>query len=95
VTFRAYSRRNALIGQILTIPVAHVSQDHIFGYEMGHLESGACSPLWLGHYLRDREPVLSVAPFTIWPVPGGAFPDDEQWPADVGDLITQMGSGEW
>jgi hypothetical protein len=37
----------------------------------------------------------AVAGYTIWPVPGGAFPDDEQWPADVGDLITQMGSGEW
>jgi hypothetical protein len=67
MTFQRYCRRNAEIAQILSIPITHVSTDMIFGYEMGHLESGACSPVWLGYYLRDHEPVLTVAAYTTAP----------------------------
>jgi hypothetical protein len=67
VTFQRYCRRNAEIAAILSIPVAHVSTDMIFSYEMGHLESGACSPVWLGYYLRDHEPVLSTQPYHVAP----------------------------
>jgi hypothetical protein len=90
-----YSRRRALIASILSVPVSHVSSDDEFGYEMGWMEEGARSPRWLATYLRDREPVLSVAPYSVSAAARTPFPDDEQWPADVGDLITQMGAGEW
>jgi hypothetical protein len=89
-----YCRRNAEIAVILGIPISHVSTDHTFAYEMGHLDEGACSPRWLGYYLRDREPVLTVAPYTVYPVPGGAFPDDEQWPRELPTLLTEGSGGE-
>jgi hypothetical protein len=90
MSFQRFCRRNAEIAALCGIPIAHVSTDQIFGFEMGWMETGARSPRWLATYLRDREPVLTVAPYTVYPVPGGAFPDDEQWPNPMPfDLITQ------
>jgi hypothetical protein len=95
VTFREYAHRRALIAQRLNIPVADVTIDQTLAYDAGEMEVAEtcdwprlpqCS-ISSGPYVIPR--ANSVPAYTIWPVPGGTFPDDEQWPQEPYGLIAQ------
>jgi hypothetical protein len=101
MTYRTFSHRRALIAARLGIRPEDVSTDQVLAYDAGEMEvAEACDwprlpqcSISSGPYVVPR--ANSVPAYTVYPVPGGAFPDDEQWPADRDDLITGMGSGEW
>jgi hypothetical protein len=102
MTYRTFSHRRALIAQRLNIRPEDVSIDMVLAYDAGEMEEAeACDWHRLPQASISSGPyftaplVNSVRPYTVYPVPGGAFPDDEQWPDSPPDLITQMGAGEW
>jgi hypothetical protein len=98
MTFREFAHRRALIAATLGIPVADVTIDEILAYDAGEMEPmEACdwhrlpaSVLSSGPYVVPA--VSAIGPYTIWPMPGGRFADDEQWPSPLPSLLTE-GSG--
>jgi hypothetical protein len=99
MTYRTFSHRRAVIAQRLNIPVADVTIDQTLAYDAGEMEvAEACDWPRLSQPSISSGPyftaplVNSVRPYTVWPMPGGAFPDDEQWPRELPTLLTE-GSG--
>jgi hypothetical protein len=101
MTYRTFSHRRALIAQRLGIPVAEVTVDEVLSYDAGEMEvAEACDwprlpqpSISSGPYYTH--PIAGVVPaYTVWPVPGGAFPDDEQWPSPLPSLLTDGSGGE-
>jgi hypothetical protein len=104
MTYRTFSHRRALIADRLNIRPEDVSTDQVLAYDAGEMEPAeACdwprlpaASISSGPY---RVPLANSVPvYTIWPVPGGAFPDDapfpdfDDWPGPPNTLLTE-GSG--
>jgi hypothetical protein len=84
MTFREFAHRRALIAATLGIPVADVTIDQSLAYDAGEMEPmEACDwhrlpPCSISSGPYHVPAVSAVGPYSIYPMPGGRFADDER-----------------
>jgi hypothetical protein len=96
LVMQRFCRRKADIAFRLGLHPDQITYEQMEAYDEGEMEvAETCDwprlpPCSVSSGPYFTAPLVnSVRPYTVWPVPGGAFPDDEQWPGMPSTLLEE------